>query len=178
MNSKVIFDHVRGKLGGTQKQYDALLRLLNAGASVEDLSIFVGLGVESVKTPANTSRKLTERDVERLKGVDATLVTVVKKALEISEYEFMVVEGMRTLETQKKYVAQGKSKTLNSRHLVGQAVDLAPLEKGTIDWNNTKGQFDAVAKAMKQAAKELNVKITWGGDWVRFVDKPHFQVEK
>jgi hypothetical protein len=30
---------------------------------------------------------------------------------------------------------------------------------------------------MMQAAKELGVKITWGGDW-KFVDKPHFQIEK
>ena len=183
MNSKIIFDHVRNKLGSTQKQYDALLRLLNSGASVEDLSIFVGLSTEVVQDEAlqpSTSKptKLSERDIERLEGVDGTLVQVIKRASEISSYSFMVVEGMRTLETQKKYVAQGKSQTLKSRHLIGQAVDLAPVENGTIDWNNSKGQFDAVAEAMKQAAKELGVKITWGGDWVRFVDKPHFQIEK
>ena len=183
MNSKIIFDHVRNKLGSTQKQYDALLRLLNSGASVEDLSTFVGLSTEVVQDealqPSNSNpTKLSERDIKRLEGVDAMLVQVVKRASEISTYSFMVVEGMRTLETQKKYVAQGKSQTLRSRHLIGQAVDLAPVESGTIDWNNSKGQFDAVAKAMKQAAKELGVKITWGGDWVRFVDKPHFQIEK
>ena len=52
MNSKIIFDHVRNKLGSTQKQYDALLRLLNSGASVEDLSIFVGLSTEVVQDEA------------------------------------------------------------------------------------------------------------------------------
>ena len=60
---------------------------------------------------------------------------------------------------------------------IGQAVDLATLENGAIDWNKKKGQFDAVAKAMLQAAKELNVKITWGGNWKSLVDKPHFQIE-
>lgn len=182
MNSKIIFDHVRNKLGSSQKQYDALLRLLNSGASVEDLSIFVGLDTEVVQdaalTPITDARKLSERDMTRLAGVDDKLVQVVKRAIEISPYSFMVVEGMRTLETQKKYLAQGKTTTLNSRHLIGQAVDLAPVENGTIDWNNSKGQFDSVATAMKKAAKELGVKITWGGDWVRFVDKPHFQIEK
>ena len=180
MNSKIIFDHVRGKLGGSQKQYDALLRILNSGAKVEDVSIFVGLTTEVVKEVANVNKSnhtLTERDLTRLKGVDADLIKVVKRAIEISKYDFMVVEGVRTLETQKKYVAQGKSQTLNSRHLIGQAVDLAPLENGSIDWNNTKGQFDDVAKAMLQAAKELNVKITWGGSWKNFCDKPHFQIE-
>lgn len=182
MNSKIIFEHVRNKLGSSQKQYDALLRLLNSGASVEDLSTFVGLSTEVVQDAALTaqapSKKLSERDIKRLEGVDSKLVQVVKKAAETSAYGFMVVEGLRTLETQKKYLAQGKTTTLKSRHLVGQAVDLAPVENGTIDWNNTKGQFDAVAKAMKQAAKDLNVTITWGGDWKSFIDKPHFQIEK
>ena len=180
MNSKIIFDHIRNKLGGTQKQYDALLRLLNAGVSIEDLSIFIGLSNEDVVSiPTNTVKHtLSERDLKRLEGVNSKLVSVVKRAIEISDYDFMVVEGLRSLETQKKYVAQGKSQTLNSRHLIGEAVDLAPLEHGTIDWSNSKGQFDAVAKAMKSAAKELGVKLTWGGDWVRFADKPHFQIEK
>jgi peptidoglycan L-alanyl-D-glutamate endopeptidase CwlK len=30
---------------------------------------------------------------------------------------------------------------------------------------------------MKQAAKELDVKLTWGGDWKSFVDMPHYQIE-
>jgi len=183
MNSKIIFDHIRDKLGSTQKQYDALLRLLNSGASVEDLSIFVGLSTEVVQDAAlkpsvTNAWKLSERDMKRLEGVDEKLIQVVKRASEISSYNFMVVEGLRTLETQKKYVAQGKSQTMNSRHLIGQAVDLAPVENGTIDWNNSKGQFDAVAKAMKQAAKELNVEIEYGGDWKSFVDKPHFQIKR
>ena len=185
MNSKTIFDFVRPKLGGTQQQYDALLRLLNAGSKVEDLAAFVGMatqqtdGMESGgidKTSGNF--KLSQRSLDRLKGVHPDLVKVVKRAIQISQYDFIVVEGLRSKETQTEYVKKGVSKTMNSYHLTGHAVDLAPLENGAIDWNNKKGQFDAVAKAMKQAAKELNVQIEWGGDWVRFVDKPHFQVKR
>ena len=185
MNSKTIFDFIRPKLGGTQQQYDALLRLLNAGSKVEDLAAFVGMatqrteGMESGgidKTSGNF--KLSQRSLDRLKGVHPDLVKVVKRAIQISQYDFMVVEGLRSKETQTEYVKKGVSKTMNSYHLTGHAVDLAPLENGAIDWNNKKGQFDAVAKAMKQAAKELNVQIEWGGDWVRFVDNPHFQVKR
>ena len=185
MNSKTIFDFIRPKLGGTQQQYDALLRLLNAGSKVEDLAAFVGMatqqtdGMESGgidKTSGNF--KLSQRSLDRLKGVHPDLVKVVKRAIQISQYDFMVVEGLRSKETQTEYVKKGVSKTMNSYHLTGHAVDLAPLENGAIDWNNKKGQFDAVAKAMKQSAKELNVQIEWGGDWVRFVDKPHFQVKR
>lgn len=183
MNSKTIFDFIRPKLGGTQAQYDALLRLLNGGAKVEDLATFVGMttqqtdGMESGGIDKSSGNfKLSQRSLDRLTGVHPDLVKVVKSAIQISEYDFMVVEGLRTKEKQSEYVKKGLSKTMNSRHLIGQAVDLAPIENGAIDWNNTKGQFDAVAKAMKQAAKELNVSLTWGGNW-KMVDKPHFQIE-
>lgn len=185
MNSKTIFDHIRPKLGGTQKQYDALLRLLNSGAKVEDLAEFVGISVQTIddsekgSIEKNTGNfQLSQRSLDRLNGVDDRLVRVVKRAIQISPYDFMVVEGLRTKETQAKYVAQGKSKTMNSYHLTGHAVDLAPIENGVIDWNNKKGQFDEVARAMKKAANELGVKIEWGGDWKSFVDKPHFQVNR
>lgn len=178
MNSKIIFDFIRPKLGGTQKQYDALLRLLNNGTKIEDLSEFIGMGVEKQEPTVKPKWQLSQRSLDRLKGVNANLVKVVKRAIEISEYDFMVVEGLRTIETQKEYVKKGVSKTMNSYHLTGHAVDLAPLENGAIDWNNTKGQFDSVAKAMKQAAKDLGVQIEWGGDWKSLVDKPHFQVNR
>lgn len=166
---------MRPKLGVTQEQFDALFRMVNDGAKIEDIAKFVGLTEEKVDKKT-TKHALTERDLQRLKGVHPNLVKVVKRAIEISEYDFMVVEGLRTKEKQAEYIKKGVSQTMNSRHLLGQAVDLAPLENGSIDWNNKKGQFDSVAKAMKQAAKEFGVKITWGGDW-KFVDKPHYQIE-
>lgn len=177
MNSKTIFDYIRPKLGGTQAQYDALLRLLNAKVNIDDLAIFLGMTANIDKPVSEKSKwQLSQRSLDRLKGVHPDLVKVVERAIEISEYDFMVVEGLRTKATQAEYVKKGVSQTMNSRHLIGQAVDLAPLENGAIDWNNEKGQFDAVAKAMMQAAKELNVRITWGGNW-KMVDKPHFQIE-
>lgn len=178
MNSKMIFDHMRPKTGVTQAQVDALYRLVNSGAKIEDIAAFVGMTTQQEEPKVVQSKwVLSQRSLDRLKGVHPDLVKVVKRAIEISEYDFMVVEGLRTKETQAEYVKKGVSQTMNSRHIVGQAVDLAPLENGVIDWNNKKGQFDAVAKAMLQAAKELNVKITWGGNWKSLVDKPHFQIE-
>ena len=178
MNSKMIFDHMRPKTGVTQAQVDALYRMVASGAKIEDIAAFVGMTTQQEEPKVVQSKwELSQRSLDRLKGVHPDLVKVVKRAIEISEYDFMVVEGLRTKETQAEYVKKGVSETMNSRHIIGQAVDLAPLENGVIDWNNKKGQFDAVAKAMLQAAKELNVKITWGGTFKRLVDKPHFQIE-
>lgn len=118
--------------------------------------------------------KLGTRSLERLKGVHPDLVKVVKLAIEKSEIDFTVGEGLRTIETQRKYVAEGKSKTMNSRHLTGHAVDLWPLVNGSVTWDWK--YYYPMADAMKKAAKELNITIEWGGDWTSFKDGPHFQL--
>lgn len=117
--------------------------------------------------------KLSQRSIDRLKGVHPDLASVVKHAIERSEVDFMVTEGLRTKERQKELVAAGASKTMNSRHITGHAVDLAAYVNG-IRWDWPL--YEKIAKAMKQAAYELNIKIEWGGDWKSFKDGPHFQI--
>lgn len=117
--------------------------------------------------------KLSQRSIDRLSGVHPDLVSVVKLAIERSEVDFMVTEGLRSKERQKELVAAGASKTMNSRHITGHAVDLAAYVNG-IRWDWPL--YEKIAKAMKQAAYELNIKIEWGGDWKSFKDGPHFQL--
>ncbi|QUL77199.1 peptidoglycan hydrolase [Escherichia phage A73] len=117
---------------------------------------------------------LGKRSIERLKGVHPDLVEVVKLAIKKSTIDFTVGEGLRTIETQRKYVAEGKSKTMNSRHLTGHAVDLWPLVNGSVTWDWK--YYYPMAEAVKDAAKELNIPIEWGGDWTSFKDGPHFQL--
>lgn len=116
---------------------------------------------------------LGKRSTDNLVGVHPDLVRVVKRALELSGVDFTVIEGLRTKERQAELLEQGFTRTMNSRHIIGQAVDIVPLP---VDWNN-KARFGLVAVAMKKAADELGVKITWGGDWKSFVDLPHYQIE-
>lgn len=117
---------------------------------------------------------LSKRSLDRLAGVHEDLIKVVKRAIEISEIDFCVTEGLRTRERQEQLVKAGASKTTRSRHLTGHAVDLAAMIGGEIRWDWPL--YDKLAKAMKAAAEELNVKIEWGGDWVSFKDGPHFQL--
>lgn len=117
--------------------------------------------------------KLSQRSIDRLNGVHPDLVSVVKLAIERSDVDFMVTEGLRSKERQKELVAAGASKTMNSRHITGHAVDLAAYVNG-IRWDWPL--YEKIAKAMKQAAYELNIKIEWGGDWKSFKDGPHFQI--
>lgn len=117
--------------------------------------------------------RLSQRSIDRLNGVHPDLVSVVKLAIERSDVDFMVTEGLRSKERQKELVAAGASKTMNSRHITGHAVDLAAYVNG-IRWDWPL--YEKIAKAMKQAAYELNIKIEWGGDWKSFKDGPHFQI--
>jgi peptidoglycan L-alanyl-D-glutamate endopeptidase CwlK len=117
---------------------------------------------------------LNEKSLNKLAGVNKKLVDVVKKANEITTVDFIVTEGLRTLERQKELVAKGASQTLNSKHLSGRAVDLAALVGTEVRWDWPL--YTKLADAMKQAAKELNIVIEWGGDWKTFKDGPHFQL--
>ena len=114
---------------------------------------------------------LGNKSRRRLYGVHPDLVLVVNKAIEITTQDFTVLEGLRTAERQQQLYNTGKSKTMNSRHLTGHAVDLAPWPI-TWDWD----YFYPIADAMKAAADEVGVPIEWGGDWKSFPDGPHFQL--
>ncbi len=156
----------------------------------------------------NTTPKkfvLSKLSLGRLNGVDANLVKVVQRAIEITPQDFMVVEGVRTKE--QCYINYGKGRTvaqctakgvpaqyaqpklakvtwlnnpLSSKHVTGKAVDLVPYP---VDWNDLT-KFDQVAKAMFAAADELGVSIRWGADWDNDgnyrekgeYDSPHFEL--
>ena len=117
---------------------------------------------------------LAAQSLARLKGVHPDLIRVVKRAIGLTPVDFRVLEGVRTLERQKQLVAAGASRTLNSRHLTGHAVDLGALINGKVAWDWPL--YPKIAAAVKQAAKEEGVPIVWGGDWPRFRDGPHFEL--
>ena len=117
---------------------------------------------------------LSRRSLKNLEGVHEDLVKVVRRALEITEVDYTVIEGVRSYEKQAQLLKTGATRTMNSRHLTGHAVDLAAWVNGKIDW--TWSYYCTIAEAMKTAAKELGVSVEWGGDWVTFKDGPHFQL--
>lgn len=117
---------------------------------------------------------LGSRSLSRLEGVHPDLVKLVKRTAAISDIDFTVLEGLRTVERQKQLVAKGASKTMKSRHLTGHAVDLAVLIDGEVRWDWPL--YHKLAKIVKQAAQELSQPIEWGGDWRSFKDGPHWQL--
>lgn len=119
---------------------------------------------------------LGQKSLERLNGVHPDLVKVVKLAITRTPVDFVVLEGLRTKERQAVLFKQGATKTMNSRHLTGHAVDLAPAIGGVVSWDWPL--YHKLAPVMKAAAKDLGVAITWGGDWTTFKDGPHWELRR
>lgn len=114
--------------------------------------------------------KLSDRSKSRMQGVHPHLVAVVNRAIEITEVDFGITEGLRTAERQKELVTAGASKTMNSRHLTGHAVDLVAYIGTHVRWDWPL--YTKLAKAMKKAAEELNTPIVWGGCWTVINKEP------
>ena len=125
---------------------------------------------------------LSLRSRQRLSGVHPDLVDVVKRAIEITDIDFFVGEGIRSIERQKRLVASGASRTMNSRHITGHAVDLHPHPyKGDHDLDGVPNSddFDAykpIVDAVRQAGEELGVELVHGYDWGW--DAPHVELNR
>lgn len=124
---------------------------------------------------------LSNRSKSRLDGVHPDLVRVVERAIDITPLDFGVNEGLRSLSTQKKYVNEGKSQTLNSMHLrqesgYSHAVDFAVYLGSDITWDIK--YYRKVIQAFFTAAIEEGVQIRAGGLWQDFIDGPHIELDR
>lgn len=113
---------------------------------------------------------LSPASLRNFSGVHPDLVAVVNRAVRLSEQDFAVLDGVRTIEEQRENVARGVSKTMESKHLpqtdgFGHAVDLVPLVNGKLRWEWPP--IFKIAEAMRSAANELGTPIRWGGNWAR-----------
>lgn len=121
------------------------------------------------------------RSLRKLSTVHEDLQRVAHRALELSPFDFGITSGSRSAEEQNALFTQGASQldgyARKSRHQTGHAIDFAVYdENGNITWDFS--YFMQVSWAFKQAARELNIPIIWGGDWVSFKDGPHVELDK
>ena len=121
--------------------------------------------------------KLNATSITRLRGVDPNLIALAKKAREISPIPFEITEGMRTKDRQRYLVKTGKSRTMNSYHLRGKAIDFVAMPGGKVSWD-LKDYKTIVEKAFKPAAKALGLsdRIVYGIYWKSIVDGPHVEI--
>lgn len=104
-----------------------------------------------------------QRSESNLRGVHPDLRRVARRALELSPVDFGITEGLRTESRQRELVAAGASKTMDSRHLTGHAVDVAAYLGTELRWDF--GLYLQIAYAFRAAAIELGVSVVWGACW-------------
>lgn len=107
--------------------------------------------------------KFGQASEDNLVGVRGELIAVVRRALSRSTQDFGVFEGLRSFARQKELFVAGASRTLESYHLTGEAVDLVPYVGGRLQWQMPLCY--RVARAMREASLALSVPLVWGGVW-------------
>jgi len=122
--------------------------------------------------------QFSRRSKDHLATLNPDLQKVARLALIRSRVDFTIISSRRDRDEQRRLVAAGKSQTLNSRHLTGDALDFVPL-----DPNTGKGRFDRalaieVAAAFMDAGASLQTPVRWGGMWAEFEDIPHIELLK
>jgi len=129
----------------------------------------------------NTMQDFNARSEKNIRLVDNRLVRIFK-AVRDTHYSTgdvfaCVVSGFRTTEEQQAMVASGASRTMNSRHLFGKAIDIMLFDKnGQIIGSHS--MYRELAHFMIEEAKSRFLCIEWGGVIYgkKFVDADHFQI--
>ena len=120
--------------------------------------------------------KFHQRSLANLDTVHPDLKRVMLEAIENAPFDFGITEGLRTKERQQQLFNEGKSQTLNSRHLTGNAVDIVIFIDNKVTWDLK--YYKVLSEHIKAVAKLNDVPVVWGGDWKSFVDAVHFELDR
>ena len=127
---------------------------------------------EVAMTDLSTRFRLGTSSRHELRGVHPDLVRVVEMAIQVTEQDFTVFDGILTAAEQNALYRRGASQidgyARKGKHQVqadgyGHAMDLVPWIDGRPVWD-----WDAIyliADAMVLSARALNVNLRWGGCW-------------
>ena len=112
--------------------------------------------------------RLSQRSMDRLEGVHPAMTGVVERAIQLTDVDFGVTQGVRTLDEQKANVAAGRSQTMASKHLLqddgfSHAVDVVAYVGPDVSWE--LNLYDDIADAFKEASIKEGVGIRWGASW-------------
>ena len=134
-------------------------------------------------------KELNPSSITKLYGVHPKLVSLMKEAIKQSPYMFIISQGVRTAEYQNDLYQQGRTKpgkivtnvdgyNRKSNHQVkadglGYAVDIAIMVDGKVDWDDLT-KYKEVGEHICKVAQEMGISISWGGQWKKFKDYPHF----
>src|ERR1041384_1051766 len=93
-------------------------------------------------------------------------------SLKTQGYDVRLGETVRTPEQQAEKVAEGVSRTYNSKHLSGRPADLIVYRDGKPDWDTTNPAWQAIGTEAKQRG------LRWGGDFKSLYDPGHVELSE
>ena len=79
----------------------------------------------------------SKRSETFLADINSNLENIAREALKITRIDFAIISGKRNMAEQRELVRKGASRTLNSKHLKRNAIDIA-----LIDLKTGKGNFE------------------------------------
>lgn len=106
----------------------------------------------------------SDKSEQILNTVKIELNNLAHKVLEISPIDFTVVDGWRDKKTQEKLYKENKTKTLNSKHCSGDAIDIVPFINEKPDYNAIN-DCAFIIGLFYAKAEELGIKIRVGAIW-------------
>ena len=116
---------------------------------------------------------------EVIKEIDCTVICghrsseeqfeLYKKGRVNKDFKWIVVDKSKVVTN-----IDGRAKKSNHNYLPSRAVDVVPYP---LDWNDIAA-FKKLGEVVKRKAKELGIKISWGGDWQTLKDYPHYEEAK
>ncbi len=115
------------------------------------------------------------RDLDLLYPPFRIKIELLLRKAEGANLPVMVFETFRSQERQEKLYEQKRTKIRsNGGHYFGVCADLVwTLDSGAPSWEEP---FAGAWESLAGIGRRLN--LIWGGDWKRFVDKPHWQYYK
>ena len=120
--------------------------------------------------------KLSEKSQSKLGLVHPDLKKLTEAAIKVTSVDFIITEGLRTLQRQEALMKSRATTTMASRHLTGHAVDVAALVDGIPDWH--PHLYHHIADAFFAEAAKLHIEIVWGGNWLSFKDYCHIELSR
>lgn len=121
--------------------------------------------------------EFSSRSKERLSTCEPRLQVLFNRV--ITKTDCTIICGHRNQEDQDKAFHDGFSlvRWPNGKHNAdpSHAVDVMPCP---VDWEDIK-KLEAFAIVVKETIAELGLQdvIEWGGDWLKFIDRPHWEIK-
>jgi len=155
-------DNKQDILGDTQQKIDAHIRAQEHSVGSRVISDAVNQGWGAHMQP---------QDIARARGVEPALIETLKETQRAHpEWDIRIAPqgGVRNIEEQREIVARGASKTMDSNHLTGRAMDVVFYQNGRMDDALTQKMQGQLRQAMQASAEKtgavLGKPISWDPD--------------